>query len=190
MGSLGLMMILSQGALLAFGTTEKGIPSIFPQVISVGNITLPVEKLVAIVACALIMIGLYFLFYKTRLGKSLRAVSFDVEASSLQGINTNRIYMVGFMLGCAITGIAGAILAPVYAINTGMGARVLFMALIAMLLGGIGSYKGAILGGFLVGVVLSFGYHFVEQLSTTLLFVIVMVILIFRPGGLLGKVVD
>ena len=190
MVSIGLKMIFSQGALVSFGTTARGVPSVFPQVLTVSGVRLPAEKLAIIIIGSVVLAGLYFLMFKTKLGKSMRAVSLDAVTSSLQGINPSRTYLVGFAVGCGLCGIAGGMIAPVFAVTTEMGSHMLFVALLVMLLGGIGSYKGAILGAIIVGLFLSFGYHFIGGVSELLLFIGAIVLLIFKPGGILGEVRD
>lgn len=190
MASVGLMMILSQGALLTFGTTARGVHSVFPQIITISDIIFPAERLAIIAICLLAMLGLYLLMFKTKLGKSMRAVSLDSEVSSLQGINAHRTYLMGFAIGCCLAGLAGAMIAPVFAVTTDMGHLIIFTAMMVMLAGGIGSYRGAILGGIVIGLISSFGYYFIGGLYELLLFTAVIVILIFRPGGLLGEKLD
>jgi branched-chain amino acid transport system permease protein len=190
MASVGLMMILQQSTLLGFGTAERGVPSTFPQMLSIGNVSLPVERLVIILLSLLICGCLYFLFFKTKLGKSIRAVAIDAEAASLMGINTFRVYLLSFVVGCALAGAAGGIVASSFSVTPTMGHSIIFMAFLVMVVGGIGSYKGAILGGILVGLVLSFGYQFFGSISNVLLFICILIVLIFRPGGILGEVLD
>jgi len=190
MASVGLMMILDQGTLLVFGTSERGIPSIFPQMIRVGNIIFPLERLVIIILSLLICGGLYLLMFKTKLGKAMRAVSFDAEVCALQGINTFQIYLISFGVGCALAGLAGAIVAPVFSVTPDMGHAIIFTAFLVMIVGGFGSYKGAILGGVLGGLVLSFGFQFFGGAAEAFLFIFVIIILIFKPGGLLGEAHD
>lgn len=190
MASVGLMMILEQGTLLVFGTAEKGMPSVFPQMIAVRGILLPLARLVIILLSLLICGALYWLMFKTKLGKAMRAVSFDAEICSLLGINTFRIYLVSFAVGCALAGVAGAIVAPVFSVTPEMGHAVVFTAFLVMIIGGIGSYKGAVLGGIVIGLVLSFGFQFLGGLAQVFLFIFVIIILIFRPGGILGEVHD
>lgn len=190
MASVGLMMILQQGTLLVFGTSERGGPSAFPEMIRFGDVTLPMERLLVILLSLAMCLGLYLLFYRTKLGKAMRAVAFDAEVSSLQGINAFRIYLLSFALGCALAGAAGAMVGSLFSITPTMGGDIIFIAFLVILVGGIGSYKGAVLGGVLMGLVLSFGYQFLGYLANVLLFVFVMVVLIFKPGGILGEELD
>lgn len=188
MASVGLMMILEQGTLLGFGTEEKGIPSVFPQMVAMGGIQIPLARLIIILLSLLICCGLYLFMFRTKIGKAIRAVSFDAEVSSLLGINTFQVFLVCFAVGCALAGISGAIVAPVFSITPEMGQAIVFTAFLVMVVGGIGSYKGAVLGGVMVGLILSFGFQFIGGLSQVFLFIFVIVILTFRPSGILGEV--
>jgi len=190
MASVGLMMILQQGTLLGFGTKERGIPSIFPQMLTLGSVRLPLERLFIVLISLLLCFLLYLLFFKTRLGKAMRAVSFDAEVCSLLGVNTFWVYLLSFGIGCALAGLAGAIVAPVFSVSPDMGHGIITAALLVMMVGGIGSYKGALAGGLVIGLLSSFGFQFLGQLSQVLLFVFVIVFLIFRPGGILGEAHD
>jgi len=190
MASVGLMMILQQGTLLVFGTKERGIPSIFPQILTFGDVRLPLERLFIVLISLLLCLLLYLLFFKTKLGKAMRAVSFDAEVCSLLGINTFWVYLLSFGIGCALAGFAGAIVAPVFSVSPDMGHGIITAALLVMMVGGVGSYKGALVGGLVIGLLSSFGFQFLGQLSQVLLFVFVIVFLIFRPGGLLGEAHD
>lgn len=190
MASVGLMMILSRSILVFIGTETRGVPPIFPQMITVGDVRLSAERLSVIFLSALAAIGLYLFFHKTKLGKSMRAVSSDPLASSLMGINSGRTYLVSFALGCALAGIAGALLAPIFSISPLMGGDIIFVAMLVMVLGGVKSYKGGVLGGIAVGLAISFGYQFLGVISQTLVFVAIMIFLIFRPGGFSGEVLE
>lgn len=188
--SVGLMMILQQGIILLFGTTTHGLPSAFPQTITWDGVQLRAERLVVILLGVMFCFGLYWLLFRTRMGKAARSVSFDAEASSLQGINASVVYLLSFIIGCALAGFAGAVIAPIFVVTPVMGHSIIFLALMVLVAGGIGSYKGAILGAVLVGLFTSFGYQFLGGVSHMLLFVSVMLLLIFRPGGILGEALD
>ena len=98
--------------------------------------------------------------------------------------------MIGFALGAGLAGLAGVIIAPLFAVSTEMGNQIVFMAFRVMVGGGIGSYKGSILGSLLIGMLSSFGYHYLGNLSLVLIFVAIMIVLVFKPGGILGEVRD
>lgn len=190
MASVGLMMILQQSALLGFGSRERGIQSIFPHILQVGEIRFPVDRLIIILLSLLICFSLYLLMFRTKVGKAMRAVSFDAEVASLQGISSVKVFCISFSVGCALAGFAGAIVAPVFSITAEMGHSVIFMAFLVMVVGGIGSYKGAVIGALTVGLILSFGFQFFGGVAQVLLFILAMIVLIFRPGGIVGKTYD
>jgi branched-chain amino acid transport system permease protein len=185
--SIGLSMILQRGALLGFGTQQRGLHPPITGSLVVGPVNLPSEKLVAIILCLAVMIGLYYLLMRTRVGKAMRAVKVDNEVASLQGINTNRIYLVVFTTGCALAAMAGGIIAPVFSITPDMGNAVLLKCLMVLMVGGMESMVGGVIGGLVVGLITSFGTFYLGDLSEILLFTVIGIILVFKPGGLFGE---
>jgi branched-subunit amino acid ABC-type transport system permease component len=190
MASIGLMIFLDQATVLTFGPEVRGVPSLLPQILVIGNITIPAERLLVILISLLIVIGLFWFLFKTRLGKAMRAVSLDADVSSLLGINSYRVSLLSFIIGCAISGISGAMIAPIFAVHQAMGHQIFFLPVLIIMVGGIGSYKGAILGGLLVGLLYSFGYQFFGGLSRVFLFAAILVFIALRPGGLAGLTHD
>jgi len=190
MASVGLMMILQQGTLLAFGTQERGIQSPFPQVIDILDIRISVMRILIIFLSVLVCLLLYLLMYKTPFGRVLRAVSYDPEAVTLQGVNTFWIFVTCFALGSALAGLAGGIIAPLFSVTPAMGQNVIFLSFLVLLVGGIGSYRGTIAGGLLIGLLLSFGFQFLGGVAELFVFMLVILILVFRPGGILGEATE
>lgn len=185
--AIGLMMIMRQGSLIAFGTESKGMPSVFPGMVNVGGVGISVEKLVLIMLALVVTLGLNFLLQKTNIGRAMRAVSFRADVAALQGVNPTMTYLATMVVGCALAGFAGGIIAPVFAVSPEMGTIVLPVLLVVML-GGIGSMLGAVLGGLILGMALSFGYYFIGSgLAQIMLFVVIGIILFVRPGGLFGE---
>ncbi len=183
----GLMMLMAQAAFFIFGTESRGMPSVFTGMIRLGPLSISVEKLVLIILTLAVLISLHLFLQKTRIGRAMRAVSFNADVAALQGVNPNITYLATMMVGCALAGFAGGIMAPVFAISPTMGAVTLLVLLVVML-GGIGSMPGAILAGLILGITLSFGQYFIGSgLSQILFFVVIGIILFFRPGGLLGQ---
>jgi len=185
--SIGLSMMLLRGALLSFGTRERGLHPPFAGSVGIGQVNLPMERVMAILLCLGVMFGLYWLLMRTKVGKAMRAVKLDNEVASLQGINTNRIYKIAFAAGCALAALAGGIMAPVFSITPSMGHSLLLNCFMALVVGGMQSMVGGVVGGLVVGLVLSFGMYFVGDLSEILLFAIIGVIIVFKPGGLFGE---
>jgi len=185
--AIGLMMVLGQAGLVLFGTSPRGLSTIFPGIAQFAGINVSVEKLVLIGLALLITLTMFFVYEKTSIGWAMQAVSFNPEAASLMGINTQRIYLVTMGIGGALAGFAGGIMAPVYAAYPEMGQEIILSVILVIMLGGMGSLVGAVLGGIIMGLTLSFGQYFTGGLVQILLFVIVGIILLVRPGGLIGR---
>lgn len=190
MASVGLMMILQQGTLLCFGTQERGIQAPFPQIIDSFGVRVSLMRLAIILTSLVICVLLYLLMNRTSLGRLMRAVSYDPEAVTLQGVNTFWVFVFCFALGSALAGLAGGIIAPVFSVTPAMGQEVIFLSLLVLLVGGIGSYRGTIFGGLLIGLLLSFGFQLLGGVAELFVFMLVIVILIFKPGGMLGEATE
>jgi len=188
--SMGLSMMFERGALVSFGTQERGLPSVFTGVMAIGDAALPVEKIAVILLCVAIMLGLYYLLMRTKLGKAMRAVKLDTEVAALQGINTTMVYALAMAVGCSLAGLAGGIIAPLFSITPNMGHAMLLKCFMVLIVGGLESMLGGVVGGLIIGMTLSFGYYILGGLSEILLFSIIGMILVFKPGGLFGEVVE
>ena len=188
--ALGLSMILSQGGLLVFGTYPRSIPGVFTGVFYLFGITINVDKLALMGMGVVVTIILFWLYEKTRIGRAMRAVSYQPEVASLYGINVNRIYIITIGISLGLAGFAGAIIAPSYGINPQMGNNILLTVLLMVMLGGMDSLLGAVVGGIVIGLVLSFGQFYIGGLIQIILFVIIGIVIFFRPAGLLGKRTD
>ncbi len=185
--AVGLMLLIGQAGLLAFGTSSRGVGTVFKGMLKLGGISVSFEKLVLILLGVAVLLGLHVILQKTNVGRAMRAVSFSPDIAALQGINSNAIYLLSMAIGCGLAGFSGGIMAPVFALYPEMGSITLLILLVVML-GGIGSMPGAILAGLILGVTLSFGQYFLGSgLAQILFFAVVGLILFFRPGGLLGE---
>ena len=184
---VGWMLIITQVALKLFGTEARGIPTVFKGTLRLAGLNISVEKAIVIVAGIAVLLALQFMLQRTRMGRSMRAVSFNSDVAALQGVNSTRIFTFTMGFGCALAGLAGALLAPVFAVTTQVGGFA-FLVPLVVLLGGLGSMLGAILAGLLFGMALSYGQYFIGGGEAQMVFfVIVAILLILRPGGLLGK---
>jgi branched-chain amino acid transport system permease protein len=133
---------------------------------------------------------LFYVYDKTRVGRAMRAVALNPDVAALHGINPGRVYLLIMGLGCALAGLAGALLAPAYNLSAGMGDNVIASVLLMTMLGGMDSLPGAVVGGLIVGEVLSFGQYYVHQMNVVYLFLFIGLIIYFRPNGLLGRRTD
>ena len=185
--AIGLMMIMGQAGLLIFGTIGRSVPSIFPGILSIGHMSIPVEKLVLVILTLFIAIAAFYVYEKLKIGRAMRAVSLNPEAATLQGVKTNRVYLVTMGFGCALAGFGGGVMAPVYVIYPEMGSNIILSVLLVIMLGGMNSMIGAVLGGLVLGITLVFGQYFLGSLAQIFLFIVIGIIIFFRPGGLLGS---
>jgi branched-chain amino acid transport system permease protein len=190
LAGVGLMLILGQAALMIFGTASRSVPTVFSSVIEVQGIRIPTEKAVVIGISVGVLILLHLMLRKSRMGRAMRAVSFRADVATLQGVNSDRIFLVAVVIGCALAGFAGAIMAPIFGVEVTMGQNG-FLVMLVVMLGGIGSMAGAILGGMVFGMSLSYGQYFVGSGQAQILFfAVILVILLFKPGGILGKNIE
>jgi branched-chain amino acid transport system permease protein len=188
--ALGISLILAQAVLPAFGTQPKSIPNVFPGAIDIGGVHMEVKKLALIGIGIVVTMILFYVYERTKVGRAMRAVSLNSEVAALHGINPSKVYLITMGVGCALAGLAGAILAPAYNISSGMGNNVIASVLLMTMLGGMDSLLGAVVGGFIVGQVLSFGQYYVHQMNVVYLFLFIGVVIYFRPNGLLGHRTD
>ncbi len=178
--------IINQTALLSFGFREGVVSPVFQGVLSVGGVSLNVGKVVVIAGAIIVMVALY-IFMKTKMGTAMLAATENKDVAGLQGINAERIFWIAMGVGCALCGVAGALVVPVLSASTTMGTNVFIKSMLVVMVGGTGSMSGALLAAFLVGIVESFAFNFVGQFNLLVIFVLVAILMFFRPGGLLGK---
>jgi branched-chain amino acid transport system permease protein len=185
--SIGLMVLIGQAALLAFGTSSRGVPPVFTGMLNVGVVSISFDKVVLIMLAIVVLLGLHFLLQKTNVGRAMRAVSFNPDVAALQGVNSSRIYLGAMVVGCALAGFAGGAMSPMFGVSPQMGMTTL-LVLLVVVLGGIGSMTGAIIAGLILGLTLSFGQYFISGgLAQIFFFIVIGLIIFFRPGGLLGQ---
>jgi len=184
--ALGIAMLIGGLALLIFGEKDKSVPPVFSGVIKVLGATLSMERIVVIIMAVILMaaLTLYIKFSKT--GQAMRAVAQDREAAALQGIGVDSTFTLCMAISSALAGAAGALLAPLFFVNPFLGMHAVLKALVVVVIGGLGSIPGAIAGGLLLGFVESFGNTFLGDVTEILGFVMVMLVLLFRPQGLFG----
>ncbi len=190
--AIGVSYFLQNAALLIWGSATK----VFPSVVSFGGVSffggqlhISGEALVTIVSCVVIMIALTLFIQKTKMGKAMRAVSEDKGAAQLMGINVNATISVTFAIGSALAAIAGVLLCSSYPnLMPTTGSLPGIKAFTAAVFGGIGSIPGAMLGGILLGIIEIFAKAYVStQLSDAIVFAVLIIVLLVKPAGLLGK---
>ena len=152
--------------------------------LEMGALSYPLYSAVLVGAAVLVGIGLRFGIYGTRFGKLLTAVIHDREVSAAMGINVNRVYLVTFTLGTMLAAIGGALTAPTVSVVPGMGVEVIVLAFAVVVIGGLGSMQGAMLGALIVGLVRSAAVHFFPQVELFSIYLVMALVLAVRPRGL------
>jgi len=186
-GLLGLSMMLMFGGVLVWDVYERNMPAISDEVLSLGDVILPVDRLVVVVIAVAALAGFYLFIRHTRAGLAMRATAQDVEIAETQGVDTRRTYRTAFFVAILLAALAGALWGQIYAVSPFLGERPLMMAFIVVILGGMGSIPGAALGGLILGLTESFvGTFYGAAASAFLSFGVVIVLLIVRPWGILG----
>jgi branched-chain amino acid transport system permease protein len=189
MMTIGLQIFLSNGAKFVWGTEPKA----FPAYIGGGNlrllgVTMSAQSLAVIAVVFVLALVLHGISQHTRLGKSLRAIAQDREASALMGIRIERTVAAGFALSAALAGVAGVLMAPLVFVAADVGLPLLIKSFIAAVIGGFGSYPGALIGGLLIGVLDNLvGFYISTDYRDVVLFGVLIVILLLRPQGLFPK---
>lgn len=186
--TMGLSIFLQNAALMAMTADLRDVPPIFGRSISVGHVFIKGELLLGFVVTLVCTIALQWVIKYTFLGKAIRATVQDGEAAKLMGIDVPKIFLITFAAGSALVGLAACVMLPLFSVFPTVGLNFVLIAFVIVVLGGMGSIEGALLGGFCVGVVQSVSSYYVApafgQLFFFLLFLLVM---IFRPNGLFGQ---
>ena len=189
--AIGVSYFLQNSALLIWGANPKAYTPVVSGTLRLfqGQLSISYVSMVTVAACIIIMIALTLFTSRTRMGKAMRACSEDKGAAQLMGINVNFTISLTFAIGSALAAVAGVLLcsfSPTLMPTTGSMPGI--KAFTAAVFGGIGSIPGAFLGGILLGVIESLARGYIStQLSNSIVFAVLIIILLVRPAGLLGK---
>lgn len=203
LATFALILILSEGTAWFFGSQPLwlDIPSILKGSVELGVLIYPVYRILIIVVGVLVALGLYLLISRTRIGMRIRAGENDREMISALGVNISVLYTFVFAVGAALAGLAGSLVGALQSVEVGMGEPVLILAFVVIVIGGIGSIKGALIGAMLVGIVDTLGrvllpslfQWFMEPsaaasvgsaLASMLIYLLMAIILAIKPKGL------
>ena len=188
--AIGVSFFLEYGGQMVFGPDPKFFPTLIPKkIINFGGITTTNYQIIVLVVALAFMALLQYIVYGTKFGRAMRAVSFNFETAALMGIPTDRIISMTFIIGSMLAGVAGILYGLSYPkIDPLMGIMPGLKAFVAAVLGGIGNVPGAVVGGLIIGVIEAFvGGSSFSNYRDAIAFVILIVILLFRPTGLFGK---
>lgn len=187
--AIGVSFFLQSLALLKFKATPISFASIIQlEPITIGGVVIQGITLVTLLVTTICMVTLTLFIKKTKMGRAMRAVSEDKQAAQLMGINVNRTISLTFAIGSALAAIAGILYLSQYGtLKPTLGALPGIKAFVAAVLGGIGSVPGAMLGGLLLGVIESLAKSYNSELADAIVFGVLVIVLLVKPSGLLGK---
>ncbi len=186
----GLILIFNELQKIFWGTDFYSVP--VPSLLG-GSIPLtetqvyPVYRLFISLICMAIAAGMYVLIGRTRLGMMIRAGASNREMAQVLGINIGRVFAIVFSLGAALAAFAGMVGAPISSVYPGMGDQILIISFVVVVIGGIGSVKGAFVGAMLIGLVDTFGQVLLPDFASVVVYAVMALVLLWRPQGLFGK---
>ncbi len=203
LATFALILIFSEGTRMVFGSFPLYLqipPALAGPITLPGGIEYPLFRLTLIVIGLIVAFALYLLITKTRLGIQIQAGEEDREMISALGIDISKLYTFVFALGAALAGLSGALVGTLQSVEVGMGEPVLITAFVVIVIGGIGSIQGALIGAILVGLTQTLGAFLLPSLSITLfgspdtgqvlssmlIYILMALVLLFRPQGLMG----
>ncbi len=184
--TFGLIFVFHDIQRMIWGGDQLGISGYYPFSGSIKLLgqTYPEYRLF-IIACGFIVYALlYYLLKHTRLGAEVRAGVDDAETASCLGVNVDRTFWAVFLIGSALAGFAGAVALPAYSAESGMGISILIPTLAVVVIGGLGSLKGALFGSLLIGTTLTFGLIIIPGFASILMYALLVLVLLFKPSGL------
>jgi branched-chain amino acid transport system permease protein len=186
--ALGLTLIIEKLNLLAFGIDQVIIPTPFVNVINIGGVTMPELRIYVLVIAAILVIGMTLLIQRTWIGMAVRAVAQNRAAAVLMGINVNSVSMFVFALSSALGVAAGVLVGALFAVAPGVSSGLVIKGFAVLILGGLGSIPGAIVGGMVLGVSEAFAAAFMSSAYKDVIsFLLMILVLLVRPEGLMRR---
>ncbi len=187
LATYAISTILVNGAILIWGGGYRGLPGVLAGSVNLAGVDVSQSRLVAFAVALGTSLAVWWFLRATRTGRAIRSVAQASELAIISGISVERVRNIAFALGSAMAGLAGVLLAPTFASDAQLGSRFLIKAFAVIIVGGMGSYPGAILAAMLLGVIEVFGgYWFGQVIGAALLYLIMLGMLLARPRGLLG----
>jgi branched-chain amino acid transport system permease protein len=187
--TFGLLLILEDLLRVIWGPYPLSVSALYEGMgsLNIGESIYPTYNLAVIVIGGAAAAGLWAFVYRTQFGVVLRATSQNMRMASALGVNVNRVYVEAFTIGCFLAGLGGAVVVPQQGAVLGMGVDALILAFVVVVIGGLGSLEGALIGALLVGVVREFGITFFPEVELAVLYLMAAVVLLIRPAGLFGR---
>jgi branched-chain amino acid transport system permease protein len=186
--AIGILLFLEAFAQFVWGAEYQSMPTPYGQVVEIFGLTFTMQRLLIVIAAIVVMILLTLFLKKTFTGSTIIAMSQNREGANLVGINTNKVAMLTFMISGGLAAIAASLSAPINLVFPGMGHLVILKAFVIIILGGMGSVPGAILGGYILGFSESLGATYISNdYKDIIAFVLLVIILSVKPTGLFSK---
>lgn len=188
LAAFGLFSALQGFVFFYWGPDFRDIPHPASGTIEVANMFITQARLVGIAVGAVVIVVTFWLISRTRLGRAIRAVAQNKTKASLLGINNDRTYALTFLIASLLSGVAGVTIAPIFTVTPFIGLNAILKGFIVAIFGGLGSIRGAVVAGFLLGIVESLATIFLTgEIANSLGFIILFAVLIFRTEGLFGR---
>jgi branched-chain amino acid transport system permease protein len=186
--TFGLAILIVEAVRYFVGSESRTIPApeMFSGIVSLGFMVYPKYRIAMVGICALALLALYFVLYRTRLGMIVRAGIEDPVMVDSLGIDVYRVFMVVFGIGAMAAGFAGIVNAPIASLTPDVGEAILVQAFVVVVIGGVGSFPGAVLGGLIAGEIISLTSMVNPGYAYVMLFAAMTLVLVLRPHGLLG----
>ena len=186
--AIAVSLCLRAIALILFGPEELAVQRPIQGSLLIGRFALTYDRLLIGLSALIIMAIFYLFLHHTRMGLAMRAIAQDEKIASLQGITPSYIHAGAFGLGCILAGLAGGLMAPIYTVSPTMGEMPMLKAFVVVILGGLGSIPGAVLGGILLGFIESLFSTLIDStVATMIVFALVVIVISWRPQGFFGN---
>jgi branched-chain amino acid transport system permease protein len=186
--TLGLLYLLREAAVLIWGTAPRPIEMGVDGIVEIGDVVMTTKRLVVVAVMGVLVLGLYLLLYRTRIGKALRAIAQNREGAAAIGLDADRIIAFVFAISGAMACAAGSLLGTLYAVEPAMGGPPLLKAFVIVIFGGLGSVPGAIVGGLAIGLIETLAGAYVSfAFKDVFAFLALIAVLLLRPAGLFGR---
>jgi len=187
--TFGLLLILEDLMRLIWGPYPLSVSALYEALgsLHIGEAIYPTYNLAVIVIGGVAAAGIWAFVYRTQFGVVLRATSQNKRMAAALGVDVNRVYVEAFTLGCFMAGLGGAVVVPQQGAVLGMGVDALILAFVVVVIGGLGSLEGALVGALLVGIVREFGITFFPEIELAVLYLMAAIVLLIRPAGLFGR---
>jgi branched-chain amino acid transport system permease protein len=185
--SVGIAMIIQQGALVALGGEDKVFANALPQdLVNLFGLTVSMDRIIVVLVSFVIMVGMLAFLQFAKAGLIIRATTQEPIASQLCGVNIGYVSAISMAMGGALAGAAGALLGALFTVSPYWGESLILKAFVVIIIGGLGSVLGAIVGSFILGFVESIGITLSGYITFVLVFVLIVILLLLKPKGILG----